>query len=165
MNDGKINEFLACVGNHPIIFVGCHLEILPGGFLWMCFSPRRQVRKIRALRQDLHWWCEVPVSAWRDVTWLWNHRHDYKLPYKQKINFEKNLPCVFFVPHLFTFFATLNQPPFYTRTVLYQGIRIAAHIHNPRPSNAWDFPPSNVFLEVQLSTIKCFGWYSRSFLG
>ena len=40
----------------------------------------------------------------------------------------------------FSTFATLNQPPFF-RTVLYQGIRIAAHIHNPRPSNAWDFPP------------------------
>lgn len=124
-------EFLACVENHPILFLGCHLDFLYRG----CFSsPRRHIRKnpsIKIFIGDVR----GPVSAWRDVTWLWNHRHDYHT--QKKSTLQKKLPCFFY--HTFSPLTTLNhtKPPsfplFCPKTVLYQGIRIAAHIHNPRP--------------------------------
>lgn len=51
-------EFLACVGNQPILFLGCHLDLfLPGGFLWMLFFlPEDTSEKIRASRSSLVMW-------------------------------------------------------------------------------------------------------------
>ena len=78
-----------------------------------------------------------------------------KLPYKKKSTLKKKLPCFVFYHTFSPFWPHLTTPnphpsPFLSQTVLYQGIRIAAHIHNPRPFKIEIYPPVSGVSEIVL---------------
>lgn len=104
-------EFLACVENQPILFLGCHLDLfLPGGFLWMLFflpedTSEKSEHQIKIFVGDVR----GPVSAWRDVNHDFGTIDMITLPHKQKINLEKSIPCFFY--HTFSPLLNHTKPP------------------------------------------------------